>query len=107
MPAALLAAESEQPSRWSRPWDMAKSAAKKFSPPDGRTVSLTPTSRSMIQHIDPDALNLVVDPKHLLYQKDAANDPPEWMVMSAMDHGIFTPITIRKGPVVANVQTWD
>lgn len=61
----------------------------------------------MVQNIDPDALNIVTDPSHILYQKDAANDPPEWMVMSAFDHGIFTPITIRKGPVKAGVQTWD
>lgn len=70
-------------------------------------VQLTPDQKVMLVRKDPDALNIVIDPKHPLYQRRAHNDPPAWMIQSAIDHGIITPIKIRKGPVIDGVQTWD
>ena len=77
-------------------------AAKKLSP-----IQLTPDQRVVLVRKDPDALHIVTETGHPLYQRRAHNDPPAWMVQSALDNGIIPPIKIRKGPVVAGLQPWD
>lgn len=70
-------------------------------------IQRTPDQRQMIVRKDPEALTIVIEKGHPLYQRRAHNDPPAWMVASALEHGIFTPIIVRKGPIVGGVQTWD
>lgn len=66
-----------------------------------RRKTALPGPRKNLHMMDPDELTLIGHdtddgPEHSLYDPRVHNEPPEWMVISAMDDGILENVEVRK-----------